>query len=467
MTAATAAPAGLGTVDVAAAIRRVVTGNWIGSAGVAAVILGTAGVLSAVVGLLAKPEDFGIDNTLTLVAVILAGTFGADFVASGSGSGFDESWDLAISISAFPLTITILALAAGVLAFQRLVRNYPRPGAALGDAVRVALLVALPLFVLALVLRSDLDELGRGWFAQAAAEMEFGDDATWGAGQAGAIFLPLVLVAFVLALTCIAHRDWWTGRARAVVEWVAPSLHGLAAIVVLLPLSGLVGIGLLMFGDDRVDEEIDSDDAIAVWSGIAAFVANGGFALLGLGSGAPVGTADREHGSDGTDASNSDWHRLAWHAGDGGNEPGLWAAPLVLLVMLVFAALAVASATRDRSQLLRNLLCWTGSLLVVVPVLARVANGHVVFSVESGADDYESSATVGVEGAQTTVLVAAIALLVSLGVALARGGLDPAQLKAALRRIQANPGRPQAPGATQAPPPPPPGPPPSGPPPVS
>src|SRR5918992_942927 len=61
-----------------------IAGNWLGSALVAALTLATAGVLSLILGLVAKPADFGVDNTLTFGAVIFAGIFGADLFFRGA-----------------------------------------------------------------------------------------------------------------------------------------------------------------------------------------------------------------------------------------------------------------------------------------------------------------------------------------------------------------------------------------------
>ncbi|MDZ5620916.1 hypothetical protein SFC88_08770 [Nocardioides sp. HM23] len=443
--------AGLGTVDVRAIATRVLTGNWIGSGVVAALTLATAGLLSLVLGLIAKPPDFGIDNSLTFGAVILAGAFGADFFVRGEPEDFGgETWEYSLSVAAFPLTITIISLAVAVIAFRRMVRDYPSPLPAIGDAVRIALFVALPLLVVSLVFRSDFDELGRGWFADAARGLDFGGESTWGATAPGAFFIPLCLVFLVLGLACVARREWWSGWARTVAEWAAPPLHGLATLTILLPVTGLIGVGLLMFGGDRVDEDVDTGDTAAAWAAIAAFLANGGFALLALGSGAEVGTASEEVG-EGEEDSSTDWHRVGWYAGDRGDEPALWAAPVVLLAVLVAAAWVVARVS-DRAHLLRNLLCWVGSLLVFLPIMARLANGHGVFELEAGSEEYESSGVMGVEGLQTTFFITGIALLVAVGVALARGGINKESL-AAFKGFQTNAGRSTGSAAPTAPPP--------------
>ena len=86
------------------------------------------------------------------------------------------------------MTVTIITFVVGVLAFRRMTRDYPSVVPALGDVLRVALFVALPLFVGSLVFRSDLDELGGGWIAEAAKDVSNGDSASWGVSAPSALF---------------------------------------------------------------------------------------------------------------------------------------------------------------------------------------------------------------------------------------------------------------------------------------
>ncbi len=202
----------------------------------AGVLLAVAGALSVVLGLLAKPEDFGVDNTLTLGMMILAGAFGAD--AFFDGKIADEDLEVALSTSSYPLTVTVIAVCVGVLAFRRMVRDYPSVLPALGDALRVALFTSVPLFIGALVFRSDIDELGGGWIAGLDEELGRGDSGTWGASAPGALFTSFALVAFVLLLACVARRgEWWPAAARPTVEWVAPAVQGVALMAALLPVT--------------------------------------------------------------------------------------------------------------------------------------------------------------------------------------------------------------------------------------
>lgn len=449
---APAAPAGLPPIRLD--LTRVLAGNWIGSAVVALTMLVTAGVLSLVLALMAKPDDFGIDNSLTSVMMIMAGIFGADAFIDGEFEG--DSVEVSAYTSSYPLTATIITFAVGVLMFRRMVRSYPSVVPALGDAVRVAMFVAVPLFVGSLVFRSDIEELGGGWISDAASEAERGDSATWGASAPSALFVGFGLVLFVLALTCLARRDWWPGRSRPVAEWVAPAIQGVALMAALLPLCGLIGLGLIGFGPDNDNDLHDTttDEKWAAIAVIAGGLGNGGQALLGLGSGAELGAAGEFEGEgefSSEDQSEEEFHRLAWFAGDHGEEePGLWAAPAVLLAVLLGCAAWVASRSRGVSDVLRNLAVWCALLLIAVPWLTRLANLHGAGTLEYEGDEAEFSGYVGLAGGEATFYIFLIAIAVSLVVALLTGALGGAQLRAALGRFQVNP------AAGTAPPPPPP-----------
>ena len=276
---------------------KLVTGNWVGSAVVAAIMLATAGALSVTLALMAEPDDFGLDNSLTAVMGILAAAFGADAFLDGEFLG--DGFEVESATSSYPMTVTIITFVVGVVAFRRMTRDYPSVVPALGDVLRVALFVALPLFVGSLVFRSDLDELGGGWIAEAAKDVSNGDSASWGVSAPSALFVSFALVAFVLALACLARRDWWPGAGRTVAEWLSPAIQGVALLAAVLPLCGLVGIGLLTLGPDNDADlhESTSDEDWAIIAVLAGGLGNGGQALLGLGAGAELGAAGgvRDH----------------------------------------------------------------------------------------------------------------------------------------------------------------------------
>lgn len=414
-------------------LARLLRGNWVGAARVALVVLAVSGLASLALALLAKPADFGIDNTLTLVAVIMTGAFGADLVVEGRFEDFEGAggggW--------IPLTVTVLTFAAAIWAFRRMVRPYPRPWPAIADAARVALLVAVPLCVIALVFRSSGDEYGRGWAGEMAADLSGDDRLVIGASAAGAFFLGLLHVFVVLALVVACRRDWWTGRPALVMDWVRAPLLGLGAMAALLPLAGLIGFGLLMFGgNDLADESLSTDDTMAVIALVVGYLANGGAMLVTLGSLASLGSNGEATG----ESDVSEMHRLWWYTDPShGDEPGLWAAPLVTVLLLVAGAFVVARASRSRETTLRDLLVWAASMLVFVPLLVRVSSGHGTFAISGDGEDFDASGYVGPEGWQVTLMFLLLALIVALVVARLRGALDTTRLRALARTLQSSP----------------------------
>jgi hypothetical protein len=418
-------------------LTRLLRGNWVGAAKVALVVLATAGLASLALALLAKPADFGIDNTLTLVAVIMAGAFGADLVVDGRFEGYEG----AASGGWIPLTVTVLTFVAAIWAYRRMVRTYPGPWPAIADAARVALLVAVPLGVIALVFRSGGHEYGRGWAGDLTAELSGDDRLVIGASAAGAFFLGLVHVFVVLALVAVCRRDWWTGRAALVVDWLRAPLLGLATMTALLPLAGLIGFGLLMFGgNDLSDESLSTDDTMAVIALVVGYLANGGAMLVALGSLASLGSNGQS-----SEGNDSEMHRLWWYADAGhGDEPGLWAAPLVTVLLLVAGAYVVARASRSRETMLRDLLVWAASMLVFVPLLVRVSSGHGTFAISGDGEEFDASGYVGPEGWQVTLMFLLLALVVALVVARLRGVLDTSRLRALARTLQTSPTGPPA-----------------------
>ena len=174
-------------------LSRLLVGNWLGASVVAASALLTSGVLSVVIALLGKPVDFGLDNSLTLVAVLMTGAFGADLTAELGVLGVDAE----ASIAAFPLTITVATLAVAVLVFRRVTAGYTRALDAVADAARASVILGLALMIIALVFRADSREFGRGWGAELGRSLDARIE--FGASAAGAFGLGTLLMFVVLA----------------------------------------------------------------------------------------------------------------------------------------------------------------------------------------------------------------------------------------------------------------------------
>lgn len=422
-------------------LSRLLVGNWLGAGLVAASALVTSGVLAVALALLGKPTDFGWDNSLTLVAVLMTGAFGADLSAEFGTSGFEAD----AAIGAFPLTITILTLVAALLVFRRVTASYTRGIDAVADAVRAALIFGLALMVIALVFRSDTREFGRGWGAELSRS--FDARIAFGADAAGAFFLGFLILLVVLVGACLVRGGWWSPRVEKVRDWVAAPLYGVGIFAVLLPVVGAIGFLLLMVSGDAVDDATDpsGEDIRITIALVVSMLASGGMWLLGLGAGAAFGTQ-----SGGTDGDASDTHHLA-HFTD--ESPGLWAAPAVMLATVVVTALLVARRA-PRRRVALNLLVWVAAVLVTTPLFVRLSGLHASIDVSGEGDEYEGWGSIGLVGWQATLLLTLVALLVALIVAWRAGGLDVTRLRTQARdlgqRVQSNPGR-QPPPPVQEP----------------
>lgn len=428
-----AAPRAVGTTGPASPTlpsidwRRLLAGSWWGAGATALTALAVAGVLSLVLGLLARPVDFGVDNGLALVATLLAASFGADLVLDLDQQGGDAAQAY---VGLFPFTVTILALGGAVLVFRRVTARHPRSVDAVLDAVRASLLLGLAVMVVALAFRADNDEMGRGWLSRFTAD-SLGIHARWGADGAGAFFLSFALLATTLLATVLAaRRDWWSAGVQQVHDWTAAPLQGLAVLLALLPLAGLVGYLLMwLTGDTLGDLDPTRGDLSTDVAAVTGLVANAGYWLICLGSGAAAGSTSSETGSEIGAGSRvtADLHHLAHFAHA---TPGLWAAPAVMLVVLLLAVLTVARRTAAPERVLGNLAVFVALLLVAVPLLSRVTSMHAGLSASAGTDSYHFAFDVGPVGWQATLLLALVAVACALPVALVGGHFRPALVRA-------------------------------------
>lgn len=421
-------------IDVPAILRRLVGGDWLGPALVAATAVGVAGVLSTLVALMVKPTDFGVDNSLTLVAWLTTNAFGADL---GVHAGLPGA-DVHASAAAAPLTITVGSLLCSVLVFRRLTRRHPNVGAALFDAVRAALLAALVLMLIALVLRSDGKEFGQGWGNELAhlfdARLDFAPNAL------GAFLGGFSMLLFVLTGGALMRTDWWPDRLRRAADLVTAPAYGVASFALLLPVAGLIGLGLALVTGDTVQDNDPTDDD--VWSSLGllfALLANGGYWFLGLGSGAAFGS--RGSASDGT--SGRDVHHLAHYAGDAW---GLWLAPVALLGVVVLTTWVVVRRSAPET-LVRDLILWVLAALVTGPLWTYFSGLHADMDVAGLGDSYTAHGSIGMVGWQVTPLMTLVTAVVAAGFLWRAGRLgEVADLARSL-------GGPQASGPPPPPPP--------------
>jgi hypothetical protein len=424
--------------------RRLAVGNWLGAGITAGATLGAAGLAALILGLLAKPDNFGLHNTLTLVAGILGSIFGADFVVSAD---MDKD-SIHASLGVFPLTLSLLVAAVAVVTFRRVTARYPEPTAALGDAARTGLLVGVPLMLVAIIFRSNTDKVGEGWAAMLMKMMEA--KLKFGSSIFGALFLGFLTVFFVLAVSVFLRRDWWGPRVQKAYDWLAAPLYGVGTTLALLPLAGLIGVLLLFIGGQSNTETFDnSDDTMASLAFGFSALANAGMWLISLGSGAALGANGSVSGGGGGGFGGGggggldQMRHLSFYAGD---EPGLWAAPVVALAVLFASAYVVARRSSDPSYIFGNLLRWVGLQLLAIPFFVRLANVHMGFSHKSGNDSMGAHGFAGASGVQATFFLTFLALLCAVGVAALFRAIDVERLRTQFStlatQLQSTPGQP-------------------------
>jgi hypothetical protein len=422
--------------------RTFLVGNWVGAGITAGGALVTAGILSVVVGLLAKPADFGITNTMTLVTMIFASSFGGGIEAAWRD---DFTGNGVYGAVVMPLTITLASMSVAAFVFRHATSRYPSVGPALADAARSAILVSLPVMVAGLIFRSDTDEFGRGWAAEtlgsAGARVEFG------VSVAGATVKAFLLTFVVLTLTCLARRDWWTSGGTRIIDRLAAPLRGLRTLVLLLPAAGLVGYLLLgAFGDDNTSAlDSNADDVMAGVALLFSGLVTSGIWLLSVGSGAAFGYHSQYR--DGADRGSA---KEMPHLGTlTDTEPGLWAAPVVTLLVLFTCAYVVARRSRDPRAILPNLGVFVASVAVSFPLLLLLSGlrGSAHLSEKSVGTGY-----VGPAGLEATVYLTLLAALAAFVVALMSQALTLADIRKGLAtagsQLQTTPGSPAPSGST-------------------
>ncbi len=424
--------------DAEKVLRPILVGNWVAAGAVALTALLVSGVLSLAFVLVAKPADFGIDNTLASIASMMAAAFGADLKATSAHNNFDG----ALSLGWFPLTITLATLFASAFVFRRVTARYGKVSAALADGARAAFLTAIPLTAIALIFRADNDKFGPTslrYFAAGDNEKQLVD---LGASAVGSFFMSLLVMLVVLALTCVLRRDWLPAKVARVHDWLAAPLWGVVTIGAALPVAGAIGVAsVFLFGDNSDTSGFNTDEWMTLIGVTLAYLANAGFGVLTLGSGASLGSEGSYHGGGEKPGGSDEFHRLAYFASsDHVNEPGLWVSVAVVPVVLLLAAYVVARKSGHRGAVMGNLLRYSALLLVAIPLLSRLASVHANVSlshVRAGSlfgsigFDKKFSATgyVGANGLEVTVFLFLIGALAAALIGALTGALDVNKLK--------------------------------------
>jgi len=448
------------------AMNWLIKGNWIAAARTAGAAFAVALAFGLVVAF-AGAEDVDTTSASWMTLILTANAFGADTVIDLSD--FFDTDPAFLSLGHYPLLATFLALGVAAYVFRRATAGYAFVNDVLLDALRSAVLLGFMVLLVAIVVRFATPEI-TGYESADAPEVAdvFGLVLLDGESKlslGGALFLPFLLLLVVLAAGSVTRAQWWTDRLHVVHTWLATPLAGVAALLV-----GLFGCGLLWSV-----AQVAGDDSARGFPEVVRLLAvlpAAGVHFLGLGVLSKFGET-----SDGDDERPDDWDRL-WDFADH-NGTLFWLAPLAAVALAAFGVWTVIRRSTDRSLVMRNVGVYLASLVVVVPLLVRLANVHVWLTAGEG---YDQDNTFGLEGFQTMLLFVSLSAAVAAVLLVVTGNLDLNQVtgKAAAfaRSVQTNPGQPgpQSPpqwGGPAGPPPqgpppgwqPPPGPPPQGPPP--
>lgn len=367
-------------VDWAGVVRT----DWLGPLRVAGTILGVSAVLAVLIGLGGRPAIPGLHwtvrTTLVFFGWLWTSAFGADLTASVSIGGLHGSF----GGGTFALTISILALGAGLWVFRRRTASLAGAGSVAWFAVRTAVITAIPPLVVSWILYADRGDLHHlvGGSGDGVAALGFLSPDRLGISSMGSFFLTLLLTLVTLLLTAVARRDLLTGWAEQVRGILAGPVIGAAVLLVgLIPLGLLAALFLWLFelggtgGTDLTWHEWMNLAAAAI-----AYAPNLALWQLGLGSGG------RTHAAASTSlgpASASSDKGLGYWAGSDGINHGMWFAVVLAPLLLAGTAYVVVRLARphgSREQRVQ-LVAWVVSLLVLMPFLFHVASLHAHGSV--------------------------------------------------------------------------------------
>ena len=406
--------------------RALLGANPAGAVLVAGALVGTSLVVSLMLSLIGRQDGMGVRDTLTMTTALMAGAFGADLEGSIQG--------VAGQVGAVPLTITLITLAVAIIVFRRVTAGHQRASAGLLLAARSAVAAALVMMA----------------FARAFTTTS--DGARVGVSVLGAFVLTLVIVFLVLALVVLLRRDWLRSRfLRALYEWAAAPVLGLAVALALLPLAGLIaGLAVLLFGSgtSAYTSSLSGGEWRLVIVGAIAYAGNLGLWAITLGASGTVGVFGLQHYLDLINGFAGAWGgdglglptggRLTWFTGTF-QEPGLWVSVALTPLCLALSAYGVvrASGVRRRADpcrplALRGLALWVVSLLGAVPCVVRLANVHAHLV---GPFGISLTPTVGASGVSATFLLVGYAAVVAVVTAVVVGALDVAACRAFLAAV--------------------------------
>ncbi|WP_370246690.1 hypothetical protein [Nocardioides sp.] len=407
-------------------LRRLVAGDWLGAAVVAVALLAVVGAGS--LGLAVLVQDLGFGQTLTLAVTLTAAAFGVNGTTHLTGELDGASGEADASLHASPLLLLTLGAIVAVLLFRRLARRRATFGEVVADAVRTGLLTTVVVFVAALVVRS-------GFTTEQVGLLDLGVDdsaldADFGAGRLASLVQPWLVVTLILVLAgLLVRRDLLDGRTARAHDVLRGPVIGAAALVLLLPAAGTAFWLMLKVAGDSVDR-----DGLTVASFAALVIAslsNLGYTTLGIGVLSPVGASSSGRAAGTGPVGEEEFLRLGTLTD---TQPGLWASPLVALLVLAAVAVVVVR-TAPAGERRRAGLTWLASLVVVLPVLTWWTSAHGSGSAAATFDGEafrgEGTVYAGLDGVPGTLLLLVAAAVVGLVVMLVTGALTGGDLRRA------------------------------------
>ncbi|WP_200951063.1 hypothetical protein [Nocardioides sp. Root140] len=419
---------------------KLLVGNWAGMAMVAGAALGVAFVISLILAF-TTADKLDVASAIGATFLLTGATFGADLI--------QDDGDATTSLGQYPLLATLLALGAAVYLFRRSTANYTSVKEALIDAVRAALILAVFSTVLAIVMKIWEPKL-KGYESSGGESEDFdflGAPVGLANGKftlsiGGSIFLPLIILALVLALTCLVRRDWLGDKVLAKVhDFVAAPIIGFTTLILATIPAGLLYMVAIIAGEKDAR-------GFAPAMGLLGNLPGIGLHMIGLGSLSKLGfhssSSDDDIADQLEEAIDDAGGAPAW-VGDFAGDHGaiFWVALLVGIPALAAAVWMVIKRSTGTANPLYNVGVYIGSMLIVVPLLVRLSNVHVTSEFDS--ENYTIAG--GLSGGTTLLLFMVFSLVAAAVILVVTGKLDVNALKAKASNFQSQPG--QQPGQQQ------------------
>ncbi|GAB2973477.1 hypothetical protein GCM10027076_08190 [Nocardioides montaniterrae] len=347
--------------------------DWIGPLRVALTLLFTSGVLALILGVAGRPAVPGAHYTfhlnMTWLGWLWTSVFGTNLGAGASYQGAHAG----ASLGAWPLTLTVLTFAAGIWMFRRSTVTETRPLALLGFALRTSVMVAVPLFIVSWIARSHVSDIVRlDRSRDIPSEMSKVDIGFHvGPSTVGALFMPILTVFIVLALSTLLRADVFGARFEKLRGWFAGAVKGAAALLVVSIPAGIIGELAMWFARPHADQtHLTFHQGVNLAAGFGGWASNVGLGMLSLGSFGTVGVGGQVSVAHIATSVHKGALWLAQdHSGSQGDK-GVYVAFVLAPLILAFMAWRVSRGTAKAQQIGG----WLVSLLVVLPILFHFAS---------------------------------------------------------------------------------------------